>query len=63
MATVYEVTVSREDDLWVAVVAGLVPAATDVEHFGDLETEVRDLIAGLTDSDPDDFALTWHVSA
>ena len=40
MATGYEVTVSREDNLWVAVVAGLAPAATDVENFGDLETEV-----------------------
>ena len=60
MATAYEVTVSREDNLWVAVVTGLAPAATDVEHFGDLETEVRDLIAGLTDSNPDDFAIAWR---
>ena len=56
----YEVTVTREDDLWVAVVAGLSPAATDVAHFAELETEVRDLIAGLTDSDPDDFAINWR---
>ncbi|KAA2258755.1 MerR [Solihabitans fulvus] len=58
--TAYDVTVSREDNLWVAVVDGLAPAATDVEHFADLETEVRDLISGLTESDPDDFALRWH---
>lgn len=58
--TAYEVTVGREDNLWVAVVSGLLPAATDVEHFSDLDTEVRDLIAGLTDADPDDFAINWR---
>ena len=62
MATEYDVAVMREDNLWVAVVAGLAPAATDLEHFGDLETEVRDLIAGLTDSGPADFAIAWHIS-
>jgi hypothetical protein len=56
------VTISREDDLWVAVVADLPGGATDVEHFADLESEVPDLIAGLTDADPDadGFEIDWH---
>ena len=61
--TTYNVTVTREDDLWVAEVHGLPPhllGITDVEHFADLAVEVRDLIAGLTDTDPDSFSLTWH---
>lgn len=57
--TAYDVTVTREDNLWVADVVGLA-AATDVEHFTDLDVEVRDLIAGLTDTDPEDFAINWR---
>lgn len=59
--TSYDVTVLREDPWWVADITGpgLGPAATDVEHFADLEVDVRDLIAGLTDSDPDGFDLRW----
>ncbi len=55
----YEVTVTRADDLWIADIAGLT-AATEVQQFADLAVEVRDLVAGLTDSDPDDFDLRWH---
>jgi predicted XRE-type DNA-binding protein len=61
--TVYEVTVTRDDGLWAAVIGGLPPhliGATDVERFADLEMEVRDLIAGLTDTAPDSFALGWR---
>ena len=60
----YEVEVTREDGLWVADIrgSGLGPAATDAVHFADLETEVRDLIAGLTDSGPGEFELTWRYS-
>ncbi len=58
----YQVTVTREDGLWVADVAGedLGPAATDVQRFSDLDVEVRDLIAGLTDTDPDELDLEWR---
>lgn len=58
----YDVTVTREDGLWVADVHGnaLGPAATDTEHFADLNVEVRDLIAGLADTDPDDLGLRWQ---
>ena len=58
----YQVTVTREDGLWVADVAGegLGPAATDVQRFGDLDIEVRDFIAGLTDTDPDELDLEWR---
>jgi hypothetical protein len=61
--TMYEVTVTRDAGLWAAVISGLPPhviGATDVERFGDLDTEVRDLIAGLTDTDPDSFPLAWR---
>lgn len=60
--TTYGVMVTREDGLWVADIhgEGLGPAATDVERFADLDVEVRDLIAGLTDTDPDSFGLTWQ---
>jgi hypothetical protein len=59
----YGVTVTREDQLWTATIDGLPPhvvGVTDVEHFADLEVEVRDLVAGLTDTDPDAFELSWH---
>jgi hypothetical protein len=63
MTTAYNVTVTRDDTLWVATVHGLPPhliAVTDVEHFADLDVEVRDLIAGLTDIDPDALAINWR---
>jgi hypothetical protein len=56
--TSYDVMVTREDDLWVAVIKHV--GATDVEHFGDLDVEVRDYIAGMTDADADDLALRWR---
>ncbi len=60
--TTYEVTVIREDGVWVADINGdwLGPAATQTDRFADLDTEVRDLIAGLTDTDPDSFGLAWR---
>lgn len=57
------VTVSREDGLWVAVVDGLPGGATDLAHFDDLEVEVRDLISGLADVDPDGFVIEWYQQA
>jgi hypothetical protein len=59
----YGVTLTREDQLWTANVDGLPPhmiGITDAERFADLEVEVRDLVAGLTDSDPDTFELSWR---
>jgi hypothetical protein len=61
--TTYDVTVTRDSGLWAAVVTGLPPhvvGATDVERFADIDVEVRDLIAGLTDSAPDSFGLRWR---
>ena len=60
----YRVEVTREDGLWVADIWALElgPAATDTVHFADLEAEVRDLIAGLTDSEPEDLELTWRYN-
>jgi predicted XRE-type DNA-binding protein len=62
--TTYHVTVIRQDGAWFADVNGLAPnlvGATDVPRFADLDVEVRDLIAGLTDTDPEDFDLSWHI--
>jgi hypothetical protein len=58
--TSYTVTVSREEPWWVAVVGGLAGGATEVRRLNQLETEVRDLIAGLTDSSEDAFELDWN---
>ena len=61
----YTVTVSRDENLWAAEIDGLPPGlngVTDVSRFADLEVEVRDLVAGLTDTDPDAFDLTWRYT-
>lgn len=61
--TTYSVTVTREDNLWVAVVDGLpegVVGAMDYENFGDVADEVPELIADLTDTDPAAFAIDWR---
>src|SRR5262249_42167742 len=60
--TTYAVTVSRDEPWWVAVVAGLPGGATEARRLDQLETEVRDLIAGLTDVDEDAFDLNWEYS-
>jgi len=57
--TSYTVTVSREEPWWVAVVRGLPGGATEARRLNQLEIEVRDLIAGLTDSSEDAFELDW----
>ena len=57
--TSYMVTVSREEPGWVAVVGGLPGGATEARRLNQLETEVRDLIAGLTDSSEDAVDLDW----
>lgn len=57
--TSYTVTVSREEPWWIAVVGGLPGGATEARRLSQLETEVRDLIAGLTDSSEDAFELDW----
>ncbi|AOS63058.1 hypothetical protein [Actinoalloteichus hymeniacidonis] len=57
---VFVVRVSREDNLWVAVVDGLPGGATDTIRLDDIELETRDLIAGLTDREPSGFQLEWR---
>ncbi|GAA3053636.1 hypothetical protein [Actinokineospora globicatena] len=56
----YSVVVSREDDLWVAVVERLPGGATDVERFGELPDAVRDLISTLVGVEPDAFWIEWR---
>jgi hypothetical protein len=55
----YHVTVTREGRFWVAVVDGLLGGATETRRLADLDIEVRDLISGLTDADPDSFELDF----
>jgi hypothetical protein len=58
--SVYSVFVSREDDLWVAVVENLPAGATDVERFEELPEAVSDLISTLLDVEPNTFWIDWH---
>ena len=58
----YRATVTREDGYWVAVVDGLRGGATETRTFAALEDEVRDLVAGLTDTDEDSFQLELELS-
>ncbi|GAA3721205.1 DNA-directed RNA polymerase specialized sigma24 family protein [Spinactinospora alkalitolerans] len=58
--TTFRVGVTREDGRWVAVVDGLRGGATETRTLINLEIEVRDLISGLTDAEPDSFSLEWH---
>ncbi|HEX5407311.1 MAG TPA: hypothetical protein VFX16_33985 [Pseudonocardiaceae bacterium] len=57
---VHSVTVSREDDRWVAAVHDIPTGTTDVERFEELPAAVRDLIATLLVVEPDSFWIDWH---
>lgn len=61
---IYDVTVTREGTLWVAIVhddtGKLGPTGTDTERFADLDLEVRDIISLLADCEPGDFDLRWQ---
>ncbi|MFF2832140.1 hypothetical protein ACFVSK_10280 [Cellulosimicrobium cellulans] len=46
-----------------AVVEGVPGGATETQRLADLETEVKDLIAGLLDVDEADLILTWDLTA
>lgn len=59
--TTFDVTVFREDELWVADIADL--GVTDMFNFAELDPQVRDYISGMTDAEPDSFALRWHFRA
>jgi hypothetical protein len=61
--TAYGVTVTREDDLWVAVVDRLPKGVIRCSRLRTLRRSARrtpELIADLTDSDPSQFTLTWR---
>lgn len=50
--------------MWASVVSGLPPrtgVALDIEHFADIEPEIRDAVAAITETGPADFGLRWHV--
>jgi hypothetical protein len=53
----YQVTISREDPWWVAVVDGV--GATEAKRVTDLDEMVRDLIVVMRDLDCPDFNLIW----
>lgn len=66
MATTYTATVTREDDLWVVEIDGLpqnVSSAADYESLPELFEDTPELIADLTDTDPDDFSIEWRLMA
>lgn len=61
--TSYDVTVTREEDLWVAVVHGLpanVAGAIDGEHLAELVADAPEIVAGLTDADPGEIEIRWR---
>lgn len=61
--TSYDVTVTREEDLWVALVHGLpanVAGAFDGEHLAELVADAPEVVAGLTDADPGQIDLRWR---
>jgi predicted XRE-type DNA-binding protein len=60
----YTVTVTREDNLWVAVVTdgleeGFV-GANDFERFADVDPGMREVIADLTGIQPAQFNVAWR---
>jgi hypothetical protein len=61
---VFEVTVTREDELWVVVIQGPFPPGsipvTDIPRFEDVPSESRDLIADLTGMAEDEFEISWR---
>lgn len=57
----YDVAVSREDGFWVADVVGKRGVATEARKLANLETEVRDLLAGLYDLDDEAISLRWDI--
>ena len=57
MTTTYHVAVTRDGRYWVGSVTGLAGGATETRTLATLEDEVRDLVSGLTDTDPDTFDL------
>ena len=58
----YDVIVSREGGFWVAVVDGVRGGATEARRLANLEVEVRDLLAGLLDADPDALDLRFQFA-
>ncbi|WP_409186709.1 MerR [Amycolatopsis sp. VS8301801F10] len=60
----FTVTVTREDNLWVAVVTdGLEPGvvgAADFERFAEIDPEMREIISDLTGLGEGEFHVAWH---
>lgn len=59
----YTVTVAREGNQWVAVARGLpkgVVGAMDFDRFPEVHEGMREVIADLTDSDPEAFDIEWR---
>ncbi|WP_017569274.1 hypothetical protein [Nocardiopsis halotolerans] len=59
----YTATVTRDEDLWVVRISGLpehVVGTVDYVHFSEIKDEVPEAIADLTDTDPEDFTITWR---
>jgi len=59
----YKVNVSRDNRFWIAEVEGVPGGATESRVLADLDTEVRDLLAGLLDVDEESLELRYDFSA
>lgn len=63
MMTAYTVTVTREDDLWVASATapdGSRVGVLDFDNFADLHQTMPEYIADMTGDQPDSIAVTWR---
>lgn len=58
----HHVRVTREDGYWVAVVDGVRGGATETRRLSALDAEVRNLLAGLLDVDPDALELNYDYA-
>lgn len=56
----YDARVSREGGYWVAVVPGVRGGATESRRLSELDPELRDLLSGLLDAEPERIELDWH---
>jgi len=56
----FDVDVHREGRYWVAVARGVRGGATETRRLANVEPEVRDLLSGLLDLDPDQLQLRLH---
>ncbi|WP_298179307.1 MerR [Saccharomonospora sp.] len=63
MTTTYTVTVTRDEDVWLAEATtrdGRPVTALDFDDFDDLHTTMPEAIADMIDTDPADITIDWR---